>query len=315
MARAYQQSHPIDDDQAHNNPAEWQSLKRELLVLLDQDDNQLTRTRAPEPQRQSYSEPQRYAEPRYAETQRERFEATPDVRHRDALRSVQRAISRFEEAMPAPNYPPNPRDSLQAASNQIRASQGQPQQQQRRSTPPQAHAPAPQAYAPTPQPAPRVADPAPLIDNLAQSVNGLSGRLERLEGEIKAQIKTGANVKDVADQVAQLASVVELLAGAVGETGQVKRLEGQIASHGKIMSQGREMDIQTLTRRLDDVASTVGKLAELQVHYADRVQSPVETQAFQDGMRSIEESVRAVYDRIASLERQRSLAPQELGQQ
>lgn len=306
MARAYQQSHPVDDDQDHNNPAEWQSLKRELMVLLDQVDNQVTRTRTPEPSRQSYAEPQQ----RYADPPRERFEPAPDVRHRDALRSVQRAISRFEEAMPAPSYPPNPRDSLQAAINQIRASQGQGQapQPQRRMAPP----PIQQTQAPAPQPAPRMADPAPLFDRLAQSVNGLSGRLEKLEGEIKAQIKTGANVKDVADQVSQLANVVELLAGAVGETGQVKRLEGQIASLGKIMSQGREMDIQTLTRRLDDVASTVGKLAELQVHYADRVQSPVDSQAFQDGMRSIEESVRAVYDRIDSLERQRSLAPQDL---
>ena len=303
MARAYQQSRPIDDDQDHNNPAEWQSLKRELMVLLDQVDNQVTRARAPEPPRPSYAEP---ARERYAEPPRERFEPAPEARHRDALRSVQRAISRFEEAMPAPTYPPNPRDSLQAAINQIRASQGQ--SNQRRVAPP----PLQQAPAPAPQAAPRVADPAPLFDRLAQSVNGLSGWFVRLEGEIKAQIKTGANVKDVADQVAQLANVVERRAGAVGETGQVKRLEGQIASLGKIMSQGREMDIQTLTRRLDDVASTVGKLAELQVHYADRVQSPVESQAFQDGMRSIEESVRAVYDRIDSLERQRSLAPQDL---
>ena len=278
MARAYQQSQPIDDDHDHS-PAEWQSLKRELMVLLDQVDSQVTRSRAPERPRDRYAEPD------------------ADSRHRDALRSVQRAITRFEDPMPAPSLPPNPRDSLQAAINQIRASQGE--QRSRMAAPP-------------PPPVSRAADTAPLFDRLAQSVNGLGSRLERLEGEIKAQIKSGANVKDVAEQVAQLANVVELLAGAVGETGQVKRLEGQIASLGKIMSQGREMDIQTLTRRLDDVAATVGKLAELQVHYTDRVQNPVETQAFQDGMRSIEESVRAVYDRIDSLERQRSLAPEDL---
>src|SRR4051812_24022184 len=202
MARAYQQSQPIDDDQDHS-PAEWQLLKRELMVLLDQVDNQVTRTRAPTEQPR-----QRYAEP------------DTDTRHRDALRSVQRAITRFEDPMPSPVLPPNPRDSLQAAINQIRASQGQPQQRRVASPPPPAYA----------QPTPRPTDAAPLFDRLAQSVNSMGGRLERLEGEIKAQIKTGANVKDVADQVAQLASVVELLAGAVGETGQVKRLEGQIAS-------------------------------------------------------------------------------------
>jgi localization factor PodJL len=151
-----------------------------------------------------------------------------------------------------------------------------------------------------------------VIERLASSVNGLSGRLEKLEGEIRTQIKTGANVKDVADQVAQLAHVVELLAGAVGETGQVKRLEGQIASLGKIMSQGREKDVQTLTRRLDDVASTVGKLAELQVHFTEKVQNPIESDAFKDGMRTIEESVRNVYDRIDALERHQTLKPADL---
>src|SRR3569832_2139210 len=166
MARAYQQSRPIDDDQDHNTPAERQSLKRELMVLLDQVDNQVTRARAPEPPRPSYAEP---ARERYAEPPRERFEPAPEARHRDALRSVQRAISRFEEAMPAPTYPPNPRDSLQAAINQIRASQGQ--SNQRRVAPP----PLQQAPVPAPQAAPRAADPAPLFDRLAQSVNGLSG--------------------------------------------------------------------------------------------------------------------------------------------
>ena len=47
MARAYPQSQPIDDDHDHS-PAEWQSLKRELMVLLDQVDSQVTRSRAPE---------------------------------------------------------------------------------------------------------------------------------------------------------------------------------------------------------------------------------------------------------------------------
>ena len=284
MARAYQQSQPVEYDRDHS-PGEWQSLRHELVALLDQVDGQVARSRGAPPSLGERVQDMRY---QVAEQQQN------DVRHRDALKSVQRAISRFEEPAPQP-MPPNPRDSLQAAINQIRSRQGEPAAQR--------------AMAPA---APPRAAEAPLFDKLAQSVNGLSGRLERLEGEIKAQIKTGANVKDVADQVSQLAHVVELLAGAVGETGQVKRLEGQIASLGKIMSQGREMDIQTLTRRLDDVASTVGKLAELQVHYADRVQNPVESQAFQDGMRSIEDSVRAVYDRIDTLERHSSLSPQDL---
>lgn len=287
MARAYQQSQPSDLDQ-ERGPAEWQSLRSELVALLDQVDGQVARSRDP-----SLSE--RVRDMRHQVTE---AEYDPSLRHRDALRSVQRQISRFEEPAPQP-MPPNPRDSLQAAIAQIRSSQGAPRQQN---------------YAPQPAPAPtqsRVQELA-VIERLATSVSGLSGRLERLEGEIKSQIKTGANVKDVADQVAQLAHVVELLAGAVGETGQVKRLEGQIASLGKIMAQGREMDISTLTRRLDDVASTVGRLAELQVHFTEKVQNPVELDAFRDGMRTIEDSVRNVYDRIDSLERNRSLTPEDL---
>jgi localization factor PodJL len=289
MARAYPQSQPYDPEHERSS-GDWQSLRHELVALLDQVDGQVARTRG------GAALGERVQDLRHQLTEQE-----GDSRHRDALRSVQRAINRFEDPAPQQPMPPNPRDSLQAAINQIRSRQGDPL---RPSDPTRA----------LPARAPDRSLDAGLIDRLAGSVNGLSGRLERLEGEIKAQIKTGANVKDVADQVAQLAHVVELLAGAVGETGQVKRLEGQIASLGKIMSQGREMDIQTLTRRLDDVAATVGKLAELQVHYADRVQNPVETEAFQDGMQSIEQSVRAVYDRIDSLERQRVLTPQDLDQ-
>jgi localization factor PodJL len=291
MARAYQQSQPTDYDRDQGT-AEWQSLRNELVALLDQVDGQVSRSS----RETSLSERVRDLRHQVAESEQD-----TTMRHRDALRSVQRQISRFEEPAPQP-LPPNPRDSLQAAINQIRSSQGAPRQQN---------------YAP-PQPAPapqvqqqRVQELA-VIEKLAQSVTGLSGRLEKLEGEIKTQLKSGGNVKDVADQVAQLAHVVELLAGAVGETGQVKRLEGQIASLGKIMSQGREMDVQTLTRRLDDVASTVGKLAELQVHFTEKVQNPIEIGAFKDGMRSIEESVRNVYDRIDALERQKVLTPADL---
>ena len=286
MARAYQQSQQAEYDR-DQSPAEWQSLRNELVALLDQVDGQVTRSRE-----SSLSERVRDLRHQVVEA-----ESAPDLRHRDALRTVQRQISRFEDPQP---MPPNPRDSLRDAISQIRASHSAPRP----------------AYAPPPAPAPAPAMPraqdGQVLDRLAQSVNGLSGRLERLEGEIKTQIRTGANVKDVADQVAQLAHVVELLAGAVGETGQVKRLEGQIASLGKIMSQGREADLNSLTRRMDDVASTVGKLADLQVHFTEKVQNPVEMDAFKDGMRAIEESVRNVYDRIDALERQSALTPRDL---
>ena len=265
---------------ADANDGDWGSLRDELVTLLQRVDAEVGRGPQRERAQQDVGQPM------------------SDSRHRDALRSVQRAIDRFEDAAEAP--PPNTRDNLQAAIAQIRARQGE-----------QMRLMQPQSPAPLAAPAVARAD-LHLIDRLTQSVSGLGSRLERLETEIRAQVKSGASVKDVADQVAQLAHVVELLAGAVGETGQVKRLEGQIASLGKIMSQGREMDIQALTKRLDDVASTVGKLAELQVHYADLVQNPVQQAAFQDGMRAIEENVRNVYDRIDVLEQRRTLMPEDL---
>ncbi len=272
MARAYQQSQPVEYERDRGS-SEWQSLREELVSLLDQVDGQVARTRG----------------------ESALSERVRDVRHQ-IVEAEQPPAAPREPFRPVAPAQKGPRDSLQAAIDQIRTRQGVPQPR---------HEPA------APPPPPRGNEGA-LLERLAQSVNGISGRLERLEGEIKTQIRTGANVKDVADQVAQLAHVVELLAGAVGETGQVKRLEGQIASLGRIMSQGREMDVSTLTRRLDDVATTVGKLAELQVHFTDKLSNPVESDALRDGMRSIEEGVRNVYDRIDALERHASLSPADL---
>ena len=111
----------------------------------------------------------------------------------------------------------------------------------------------------------------PRFDELAEAVGSISSRLERFEGELRSQARgQTANVKEIADQVGQLSQVVELLAGAVGETGQVKRLEGQIAGLAKLVAREPQIDVSALTRRLDDVSQTVAKLAELQKAYADR---------------------------------------------
>ena len=300
MGRAYPQTFSSD---AGRDPGDWQSLRQDLVALLDQVDSQVGRGR------------QDAGAERLRDTRSN--DELPQARHRDALRQVQRQISRFEE--PAPHLPPNPRDSLEAAISQIR---GRP-------------------AAPRPVPVPIQTpgrDDGPALDKLMQSVSSISQRLERLEGDIRTQVRSGSDVHDVAEQVSQLAHVVELLAGAVGETGQVKRLEaqiaglgdmlantvgdnaqskrieGQIASLGRIISQGREIDSSALTRRIDDIASTIGRLAELQVHYVDKVENPVAGQAFRDGMRSIEDSVRAIYDRIDGLERNATVKPEDLEQ-
>ena len=285
MARVYPQSQPQDYGQEPPQ-GEWQALRGELVALLDQVETQVARTSRQERGYQGLAE--RMRELRY-----QVGDAEPDDRHREALRSVKRAVDRFsdrdehgyEPAAPAyPPYPPNPRDTLQSAIQQIRSRQME--------------MPAPQ----------RAPEPLPL-DELARAVGGISGRLERLEVELKTQAKNqSGNVTGIADQVAQLSHVVELLAGAVGETGQVKRLEAQITSLARLISQGPQVDLSALTQRLDDVSATVGRLADLQVQYAGKVESPAA--ALKEGMSSIEEGVRNIYDRIDAIEKHDALSPE-----
>src|SRR5687768_6941548 len=98
MARAYQQSQPTDHDRDQGT-AEWQSLRNELVALLDQVDGQVARTS----RETTLSERVRDLRHQVAESEQD-----TTMRHRDALRSVQRQISRFEDPAPQP-MPPNPR--------------------------------------------------------------------------------------------------------------------------------------------------------------------------------------------------------------
>ena len=102
MARAYPQSQTYEPER---NSSDWQSLRHELVALLDQVDSQVARTRG------GSALGERVQDLRHQLTEQE-----GDTRHRDALRSVQRAIHRFEEPAPQP-VPPNPRDRLQSAIN------------------------------------------------------------------------------------------------------------------------------------------------------------------------------------------------------
>jgi localization factor PodJL len=306
MARAaYPQNDPQDFGQS---PGEWQALRGELVALLDQVESQVSRQPRQDTGYQNLSE-------RMRDLRMQVEEVEPDTRHREALRSVKRAIDRLSDReevayQTASSYSerpaaPNPRDTLQSAIQQIRARH-------------QVDV-APQQPAPAPAPQQRFLD-LPQFTEMAQAVGGISGRLERLEGELRNQARnqTG-NVKDIAEQVAQLSHVVELLAGAVGETGQVKRLEGQIASLAKMVAQGPQVDLSSLNKRLDDVSMTVGKLADLQVQYANKVANTDKSAEVVDSvhsmgnsMRAIEEGVRHVYDRIDTIERQTGLAPADL---
>ena len=297
MARAYPEMQPQDFAQS---PGEWQALRGELVALLDQVETEVARQHRQERQDHGLNG----IGERLRDLRMQVEEVTPDERHREALRSVKRAVERFHDRDEAYGYAPvpqeNPRDTLATAIQQIRSRQP-------------VQAAQPQATAPAPT---RMLD-LPQVTELAHAVGGISHRLERLEGELtQARSQTG-NVKEIAEQVAQLSHVVELLAGAVGETGQVKRLEGQIASLARLVAQGQQVDMTALTQRLDDVAATVGKLADLQVQYAGKVSASersgkAETSKIETGMRAIEEGVRNVYDRIDAIERQPSAAPIDL---
>lgn len=304
-------------DYGQPGSGEWQELRGELVALLDQVETQVARTARPEPTYQGLAE-------RMRDLRHQVTEAEPDTRHREALRSVQRAIDKFSDR-DEPVAPANPRDTLESAIQQIRSRHFGA-----------AAAPAPQM--PQPQLPPQV---APQFDELAEAVGGISTRLERLEGELRVQAKgQTTNVREIADQVGQLSHVVELLAGAVGETGQVKRLEGHIAGLAKLIADGPKVDMAALNQRLDDVSLTVGKLAELQKHYADRsdmsgmtarlddvsatvgrladlqvqyanrVENPKD--GLKEAMGAIEDGVRNIYDRVDAIERTMAMPPAEL---
>jgi localization factor PodJL len=303
-------------DYGQPGSGEWQELRGELVALLDQVETQVARTARPEPTYQGLAE-------RMRDLRHQVTEAEPDTRHREALRSVQRAIDKFSDRdEPAPLA--NPRDTLESAIQQIRSRHFG------------VAAPAP--LVPQAQPAPQT---APQFDELAEAVGGISTRLERLEGELRVQAKgQTTNVREIAEQVGQLSHVVELLAGAVGETGQVKRLEGHIAGLAKLIADGPKVDMAALNQRLDDVSLTVGKLAELQKHYADRsdvsgmtarlddvsatvgrladlqvqyanrVENPKD--GLKEAMGAIEDGVRNIYDRVDAIERTMAMPPAEL---
>lgn len=262
-------ANPQYDQQA--DAGEWQDLRSELVALLDQVESQVNRAHQPDPAYHGLSE-------RMRDLRHQVTEIEPETRHRDALRSVQRAVSRFSDRDELSSAGTNPRDTLESAIQQIRAR----------------HFPATASPAPLTREPPRAFE-SPRFEELAEAVNGIAGRLERLEAGLHTQAKgQTANVKEIAEQVSQLSQVVELLAGAVGETGQVKRLESQIAGLAKLIAREPQIDVSALTRRLDDVSQTVAKLAELQKAYADRSDTLGLTQRLDD--------VTATVGRLADLQ-------------
>ncbi|WP_108461500.1 peptidoglycan-binding protein [Devosia naphthalenivorans] len=285
MARAYS-IHDDSDLAAEPQPGQWHALRGELVALLDQVEGRYAQDQAPEPEPALTGLTQRVRNLRDQVVGPE-----PTMRRQEALRTVKRAVDRFSDRDEASVH--GQQDALKHAIAEIRGRQ---------------------LASTAPAPARRVSDSSDFRD-LSALVGGLSGRLERLEGELKTQRSGKDGVREVANQVEQLTHVVELLAGAVGETGQVKRLESQIGALAALIEEGPRVDLSTINKRLDDVSATVGKLAELQAQQMEReiLRDDVRTEiepagALAPAMQAIEKSVRNVYDRIDSIEKNVALS-------
>ena len=277
MARAF--PNMDDADLAHNPSAgEWQALRGELVALLDKVESHYGGEAQPEPASAALAQRVRNL--------RDQVEVPePGLRRREALRTVKKAVDRFSERDAR-----DEEDELSLAIAEIRRRQG------------------PVAGAIMG----RRATDMPDFRDLSALVGGMSLRLERLEADLKTQRASAGDVEAVASQVEQLTQVVELLAGAVGETGQVKRLEAQIAALGAMIEEAPRTDLGAVNRRLDDVSASVGKLAQLQAEQMEREIAREERRAagpeLAPAMHAIEDSVRNVYDRIDAIERNVALS-------
>jgi localization factor PodJL len=280
MARAYQfpdMSEPATEPQA----GEWQALRGELVALLDQVEGHYTHEERAEPALSGLTR-------RVRNLRDQVVGPEPSMRRREALRTVKRAVDRFTERDDL-GLADSDHDELSSAIAEIRGRQ---------------------MSAPAAALGRRATD-MPEFRELSALVGGLSGRLERLEGELKSQRSGNGSVQEVAAQVEQLTHVVELLAGAVGETGQVKRLEAQIGALAALIENGPRVDLSTINKRLDDVSATVGTLAELQARQMERDVAREDGEPGEGAgaaMQAIEKSVRNVYDRIDAIEKNFALS-------
>jgi localization factor PodJL len=257
-------------------------LRGELVALLDQvEGGYATRRPAADPQVEGLA--------RRVRALRSQVVETPGTeRRREALRSVKRAVYRFSDRDDNGAREP---DELRAAIAEIRARQ---------------------TAAQAPILGRRGGDGGELAE-LTGLVSGLSSRLEKLETELHGLHQDAGGVREIAMQVEQLTQVIELVAGAVGETGQVKRLEAQLASLARLVADTPRIDLDAVNDRLDELATTVGKLAELQVQQMEREIVRDESPPASDpALGGIEEGIRNVYDRIDTIEKNVGLSQGDL---
>lgn len=263
MARAQQQSN------WHAQPAEareeWNNLRDELETLLDQ---------VQERQGRLQMEPQRSVAP--APVQQPG--SPPDQRRRDALLSVQRAVQRFNEHEEATDMPAQSEERLQSAIEQIRASQNRSFQRAA-------------ATAPRAEPA-----NSNVFADLKSAIGEISERMSRFEGLLEGRDRSGAMVEEIAQQMEQLTSVVEMLANSVGEQSHIKRIEGQIARLAESVQTGPDLDITTFSERLEVLSQAFERLSALQ----SEQQMPV-IPDYSHHLSALDDGVRLVSDRMRDL--------------
>lgn len=281
MARAFPASEAPDVDYAPQ-PDDWQALRGELVALLDQVEGKYVGGSGSDPRYTDLAE-------RMADLRVQIGDTGHLDRHKEALASVRRTVNRFNDRSAATDYETD--SALDAAIEEIRGRKI--------------------GFIPDAGPSPA------RLAGFTQAMTSVADRLGQIEVDLHAQRGNASHIKEIADQVSQLSHVVELLAGAVGETGQVKRLEGQIAGLSRMLEESPKADLTALTQRLDEVAGTVERLADLQVQQIQHVvreaeASPQKDLAITEAMGEVEASVRQVYDRLDTMERSMNVPQAEI---
>lgn len=297
MPRAFRQT-DISAVPRDQSAGEWQALRGELVALLDKVESHYS----PETGDCGRESPALSGLSRRVRHLRDQMSnAEPAARRGETARTVTREVDRFVDHGAA--LLEAEEDELDAAIKEIRA--GQPV------------LPFPDRRLGLRRQSDRNAA-RPDFQQFGTLIEGMSRRLGQLEEELRTQRSNAGSVREVAAQVEQLTQVMELMAGAVGETGQVKRLESQIAALGSIIENKPRLNLDALNARLDDMSATVSRLAEFQAQQMERevarekhrasTPRPEQLAKLAPAMKSIEESVRNVYDRIDAIERSVALS-------
>ncbi len=145
-------------------------------------------------------------------------------------------------------------------------------------------------------------------ESLTTAIHSISSRLERFENKLHSKssnpdlnssssnnsgrfknnignnISAGnlnlaaGDLEKIVEQIAQLTHVVELLSGAVGESGQVKRLEGQIDNIANLINENynSSRDYSDISSNMIALANNVEQLGELQTQTSQSQQKLVQ---------------------------------------